>query len=216
AEPHAVVRDLRRIDRRELAQAHAKLAEPSLHELLALQRGLVLAVLAQVAELHGFPDLLRKRDVQLVLELLDLRPELLFQFFNHASIRKATKRPTPGRGGRAQREYCNVLTGTSAGKSAICGAARPRRCPRRRRPNGSPRRIRAATHPSSPRACRTTGAASSAPGARARTMSAVAAPRCCPGSTPRRPAGDPDRSCPSSPPRRVSRPTSRPCRAAHQ
>src|SRR5919199_1369183 len=54
---HAVGRDLRNVDRRELAQPLAEVAEPRLHELLALERGLVLAVLAQVSVLDGFPDL---------------------------------------------------------------------------------------------------------------------------------------------------------------
>ena len=38
-----------------------------LHELLALDGSLVLAILAQVAELHCLPNLARKDDVQLVL-----------------------------------------------------------------------------------------------------------------------------------------------------
>ena len=78
-----VGRDLRRIDLRELAQALAELTESRLNELLPLERGLVLAVLAQVAELHRLPNFLRKRDVQLVLQLFDFFAELLLQLFDH-------------------------------------------------------------------------------------------------------------------------------------
>src|SRR5690349_10043952 len=59
--------DLREVDLRELAQSLPKLSEASLNELLTLQGGLVLAVLAQVAELHRLPDLAWKDDVQLML-----------------------------------------------------------------------------------------------------------------------------------------------------
>jgi len=54
------------------------LAEARLHELLAFEGGLVLTVLAQVTQLDGFADLLRKSDVQLVLEALCLCAECFF------------------------------------------------------------------------------------------------------------------------------------------
>jgi len=67
SQTHAVRRDLRRIDRRKLAQALAQMPEARLHELLALERGLVFTVLTEVAELDGFANFLRQRDVELVL-----------------------------------------------------------------------------------------------------------------------------------------------------
>jgi hypothetical protein len=48
------VRDLGDVDGRQLAEPLAQLTETSLHELLALERGLVLAVLAKVAHLDRF------------------------------------------------------------------------------------------------------------------------------------------------------------------
>jgi hypothetical protein len=66
---------LRDVDARKLAQPLTKLAEARLDELLALERGLVLAVLAQIAKLDGFADLIRENNVQFVLELLDFGAE---------------------------------------------------------------------------------------------------------------------------------------------
>src|SRR5207253_3782420 len=83
AEPDVVVRDLRNVDGRELAQPLPELSEARLNELLPLEGSLVLAVLAKVAELDGLPDLVGEHDVELVLELLDLGPQLLLQFFDH-------------------------------------------------------------------------------------------------------------------------------------
>ena len=77
------MRDLGDVDGRQLAQPLAQLTEAGAHELLALEGGLVLAVLAEVAHLDRFPDLVGERDVELVLQLLDLVPELLLECFDH-------------------------------------------------------------------------------------------------------------------------------------
>ena len=71
------------------------MSEPRLHELLALERSLVFAVLAQVAQLDRLPDLGGQRDVELVLEAFDLLAELGFQLFNHATA-PGPQRGTPG------------------------------------------------------------------------------------------------------------------------
>src|SRR5688572_27074564 len=68
SEAYLVGRDLIHVDLGELAQALAELPEPCLHELLAFERGLVLAVLTEVTELHRLPDLGREDDVELVLQ----------------------------------------------------------------------------------------------------------------------------------------------------
>jgi hypothetical protein len=74
-----------------------QLAEARLHELLALEGRLVFAVLAQVAELHGLPDLVRQDDVELVLEVLDLAAELALEFFEHGATAGPQGRPEGGR-----------------------------------------------------------------------------------------------------------------------
>ena len=96
------MRDLGDVDGRQLAQALTELPETGLHELLALERGLVLAVLAKVAHLDRFPDLIGQGDVELELELLDLVPELLLQRFDHGApdfvtTIKGDARPGAGR-----------------------------------------------------------------------------------------------------------------------
>src|SRR6185369_9959217 len=101
-EADLVVRDLRDVDGRQLAQALTELPETGLDELLPLESSLVLAVLAQVAHLDRFPDLIGKRDVELELELLDLVPKLLFQLFDHGApdcvtTIKGDARPVAGR-----------------------------------------------------------------------------------------------------------------------
>src|SRR5215467_15337270 len=65
------------------------MAQPRLHELLALERGLVFAVLAQVAELDRFPNFLRQRDVELVLQSFRFRGEFLLQLFDHIARSRA-------------------------------------------------------------------------------------------------------------------------------
>src|SRR5216117_4023619 len=99
-----VVGDLRRVDRRQLAQALSKMAEPRLDELLPLESSLVLAVLAQVAMLDSLPDFLRKGDVQLVLKPLDLFTKLLLQRLDHSGIQE-TKIAAPGRRSRAPSQF---------------------------------------------------------------------------------------------------------------
>jgi hypothetical protein len=75
-------------DRSGSGQPLSQLAEPRLDELLPLQRGFVFAVLAQVAELDRFADLGRQRDVELVLETIQLDLELLLQLFDHESVHR--------------------------------------------------------------------------------------------------------------------------------
>jgi hypothetical protein len=71
-EPHFIGRYLADVDGRQLAQPLAQLAEPGLHELLPLERGLVFAVLTEIAVFDRSPDLSGKRDVQLMLQPLGL------------------------------------------------------------------------------------------------------------------------------------------------
>ena len=62
-----------------------QLAESRLHKLLPLERGLVLAVLAQIAHLDGSANLLRQRDAQLVLKTLGFFPQFFLEYFDHAT-----------------------------------------------------------------------------------------------------------------------------------
>ena len=48
-----------------------ELPQPSLHELLPLESGLVLGVLPQVAQLDGLGDGLGEKDIELMAELVD-------------------------------------------------------------------------------------------------------------------------------------------------
>src|SRR5438105_3636728 len=70
-----VGRNLRNVDLRQLAETLAQLTQARLHELLALEGSFVFAVLAQIAELYRLPNLLRQRDVQLVLKPLSFFSE---------------------------------------------------------------------------------------------------------------------------------------------
>ena len=79
------------VDLRQLAEALAQLAQPRLYELLPLERSLVLAVLAEIAQLDRLSNLLGKGDVQLILKLLDLFSELLLQCFDHMRTTGATR-----------------------------------------------------------------------------------------------------------------------------
>src|SRR5688500_17060115 len=106
AEPHSVERDLGHVDRRELAQALVELTEASLDELLALERGLVLAVLTQVAHLDRPTNLVGERDVELVLETRSLQRQLFLQFFNHGSRGCDDKYGAPGLVSRALSLEC--------------------------------------------------------------------------------------------------------------
>ena len=60
-----------------------ELPKASLHQLLALERGLVLAVFAKIAVFDCFPDFRRQNHVQLMLKLLGFGAELRLQFFDH-------------------------------------------------------------------------------------------------------------------------------------
>ena len=60
-----------------------QLPQPGLHELLALEGGLVLGILAQVAQLDGLGDGLGKKDVEFVAELVDLSAQLLPHLSDH-------------------------------------------------------------------------------------------------------------------------------------
>ena len=77
--------DLGDVDLRELAEALAQLPQPRLHELLPLERSLVLAVLAQIAELDGSADFLRQSDAQLVLEPLGLFSQFFLESLDHTT-----------------------------------------------------------------------------------------------------------------------------------
>src|SRR5574341_345671 len=83
AQPHPVPGHLGEIDLRQLGQAGPEMAQPGVHELLALQRGVIVAVLAEVALLEGLLERLRQGHVQLVVELLHFLRELLLDLFNH-------------------------------------------------------------------------------------------------------------------------------------
>jgi hypothetical protein len=63
--PTASVGDLRLVDGRQLGEPLREVPEARLHELLPFEGGLVLRVLAEVAELEldGLPDLVGERDV---------------------------------------------------------------------------------------------------------------------------------------------------------
>src|ERR1700716_1077488 len=61
------------------------MSEPGLNELLPLERGLVFAVLAKIAQLHGAANLAGQRDVQLVLQPFDFLSKSFLQGFNHES-----------------------------------------------------------------------------------------------------------------------------------
>src|SRR5690349_13113996 len=83
AEAHLIRGDCALGDLRELARALGQVIEPRLDELLALEGGLVLGILTEVAQLHGFPDGERQRDGELVHEAVDLIRELLLHLFEH-------------------------------------------------------------------------------------------------------------------------------------
>jgi hypothetical protein len=75
---------VRDVDVGELGHALRELPEPGLHELLALQSRLVLAVFLEITEFHSFADFGGQRDVQLELELLDFACHLGDEFLEHA------------------------------------------------------------------------------------------------------------------------------------
>ena len=69
----------------ELVEPLVQLSQAGLHELLPLERGLVLGVFPQVAQLDRLSDGLGQKDVQLVAELVDLPAQLLPHFTNHGA-----------------------------------------------------------------------------------------------------------------------------------
>ena len=62
-----------------------QLSQPGLHELLPLERRLVLGVLAQIAQLDRLGNRLRKEDIELMAELVDFPAQLFAHFTNHGS-----------------------------------------------------------------------------------------------------------------------------------
>ena len=85
AQPDGVDGDLRRVDRRELREPLRELAKARAHERLAFEGGLVLRVLAQVAELDGFADLVGERDVQFKAQLLRFVLQLGLERLDHGA-----------------------------------------------------------------------------------------------------------------------------------
>ena len=83
AEAGAVVRDAVDVDQRDLRHALLEHADARLDEPLPLLRGLVLGVLAQVAQLARALDLLGQLELQLAVERVDLVLELLDQSLFH-------------------------------------------------------------------------------------------------------------------------------------
>ena len=69
----------------ELVEPLMQLSQPRLHELLPLERRLVLGVLPQVAQLDGLGDRLRQQDIQLMAELVDLPAQLFPHFTDHGA-----------------------------------------------------------------------------------------------------------------------------------
>ena len=106
----------------QLAEPDGQLAQARLHEALALERRLVLAVLLQVAMFDGFPDLAGENDVQLMLKLLVLRRHLALEFFEHDT--GLTKKWAPGRetGRRQPAQY--ILSESAEGVQTLAVFAR--------------------------------------------------------------------------------------------
>ncbi len=77
------MRDAREVDGGDFAEALPEVADARLHELLAGERGVVLGVLPEVAELFGALDLARQVDAQLGLQLVQFALELLLDAFGH-------------------------------------------------------------------------------------------------------------------------------------
>ena len=87
AEPGAVVRDAIEVDQRDLADALLEHRDAGVDDLLPLLGGLVLGVLAQVAQLARALDLLRQLELQLALERGDLVVETLQNAIFHGRFR---------------------------------------------------------------------------------------------------------------------------------
>src|SRR2546422_5638796 len=83
SESHLVARDVGLVDARQLGEAQPQVAQAGRDELLALERCLVLRVLAQIPVRARLLDLLRQYEVDLVIQALDLGLELLFELVEH-------------------------------------------------------------------------------------------------------------------------------------
>ena len=83
AEADLVVRQLVEVHQRDVADALLEQADPRLDEALALLRGVILRVLAQVAELARALDFLRQLGLELAVQPLDLVLELLEELRLH-------------------------------------------------------------------------------------------------------------------------------------
>ena len=88
AQPDAVGGRLGVGELADLVEPLMQLAEPGLHELLPLERRLVLGILPEVAHLHRLGDGLGQGDGELVGERFDFPPELFAHFRNHESFRQ--------------------------------------------------------------------------------------------------------------------------------
>ena len=87
SEARAVVRDAIQVHHRDLADALLQHRDARVDDLLTLLRGLVLGVLAQVAQLARALDLLRQLDLQLALERGDFVVEFLENAIFHVKSR---------------------------------------------------------------------------------------------------------------------------------
>ena len=117
AKAHAVARRLVVGELAQLIQPLVQLAQPGLHELLPLERRLVLGVLPQVAELDRLRDGLRQQDVELMAELVDLPAQLLPHLADHDA--NQTKENRPGEGRRQaldERRWLKIPPGRRRGR----------------------------------------------------------------------------------------------------
>src|SRR5438477_9311618 len=83
AEADAVARDVLLAHVGEFREPQAQMVHARLRELLALERGLVFGVLAQIAVSARFLDLLRYHKRDLVVQALDFGLEFLLEAFDH-------------------------------------------------------------------------------------------------------------------------------------
>ena len=72
----------------DLLHALVQLTQARLHELLPLERGLVLRVPPEVAHLDCLGDGLGKQDVEFMAELVDFAAQLLPHLLDHSETRK--------------------------------------------------------------------------------------------------------------------------------
>src|SRR2546430_5126244 len=88
AEPHAVARDIVFFHARELGEAQPQMRGARLGELLSLERRFVFRVLPQVAVGARLLDLLRKHEVDLVVQALDFGLQPLLELVDHGNWEK--------------------------------------------------------------------------------------------------------------------------------